>query len=294
MRKASFSRKCFNIFNYTLMIVVCLTCVLPFVHLLALSFSSSTAVDAGKVAFWPVDFTTKSYEFALESGKFFKAFLVSVKRVILGVGLNMIMMVLTAYPLSKGRKVVGRNIYMVYFVITMLIGGGMIPTYLVVSKVGLLDSIWALVLPSAVPVYNTIILMNFMREMPEEIEEAALIDGASVFQCLIKVTLPLLKPALATVCLFSTVGHWNAWFDGIIYMNNPNNYPLQSYMRTLLTSFEDIMRSVGNDFIELQKIMNIRTGRAAQLFMGALPIMLVYPFLQKYFTKGLVLGSVKG
>ena len=276
------------------MILVCLTCVLPFVHLLALSFSSSTAVDAGKVTFWPVDFTTQSYAFAMENGKFFKAFWVSVKKVVLGVGINMVMMVLTAYPLSKGSKVMARNIYMAYFVITMLIGGGMIPTYLVVSKLKLLDTIWALVLPSALPVYNTIILMNFMRGMPEEIEEAALIDGASFFQCLIRVTLPLLKPGLATVCLFCTVGHWNAWFDGIIYMNNPVHYPLQSYMRTLLTSFEDIMRSVGNDFAELQKVMNIRTGRSAQLFMGALPIMLVYPFLQKYFTKGLVLGSVKG
>lgn len=294
MIKTSFARKCFNIFNYVLMILVCLTCVLPFVHLLALSFSSSTAVDAGKVLFWPVDFTTKSYEFALENGKFIKAFFVSVKKVILGVGLNMIMMVLTAYPLSKGSKVMGRNLYMIYFVITMLIGGGMIPMYLVVAKLGLLNSIWALVLPSALPVYNTIILMNFMRGMPPEIEEAALIDGASFFQCLVKVVLPLLKPGLATVCLFCTVGHWNSWFDGIIYINDPNKYPLQSYMRTLLTSFEDIMRSTGNDFIELQKIMNIRTGRSAQLFMGALPIMLVYPFLQKYFTKGLVLGSVKG
>ena len=183
---------------------------------------------------------------------------------------------------------------MIFFVITMLINGGMIPTYLLVVKMGLKNSIWSLILPGALPVYNMIILMNFMRNMPEEIEEAAMIDGAGAFRILAQIILPLLKPALATVGLFCIVSHWNDWFSGMIYMNRPDDYPLQTYLQTLLQSFEQIMQKSSNDYATLLSRMNVRTGRAAQMFLGALPIMLVYPFLQKYFTKGLVLGSVKG
>ena len=214
----------------------------------------------------------------------------------LGVGLNLILMVLTAYPLSKTRKkVAGRNIYMVYFVITMLVSGGMIPTYLVVTGLGLKDTIWALILPGALPVYNMVILMNFMRGIPEEIEEAAAIDGASPFQILTRVLLPILKTALATVGLFCIVTHWNDWFSGMIYMNNPDNYPLQTYLQSLLQNFEQLLRTQSSQDIQaLLAQMDARTGRAAQLFLGAIPVMVIYPFLQKYFTKGLVLGSVKG
>lgn len=290
------ANKIFNIVNILILGIISLTCVLPFINLLAISFSDASAVAAGKVGFLPVDFTLSAYEFALKGGKFIRSLLISLERVILGVGLNLILMVLTAYPLSKTKKkVTGRNIYMVYFVITMLISGGMIPTYLVVTKLGLKDTIWALVLPGALPVYNMIILMNFMRGIPEEIEEAAAIDGASPFQILIKVLLPILKPALATVGLFCVVSHWNDWFSGMIYMNNPDNYPLQTYLQTLLQNFEQLLRTQGSgDVKALLAQMDARTGRAAQLFLGTLPVMLIYPFLQKYFTKGLVIGSVKG
>lgn len=135
--------------------------------------------------------------------------------------------------------------------------------------------------------------MNFIRGLPEEIEESATIDGAGPLQILIRILMPVLKPALATVGLFSIVGHWNSWFDGIIYMNDTANYPLQSYLQTLLLNFEQIMQRSNNDYTQLLAMMNVRTGRAAQLFLGALPILAVYPFLQKYFTSGLVLGSVK-
>ena len=295
MKYKSFGKKCFDIFNYTLLLVTCLICVLPFVHLLALSFSSSTAVSAGAVGLWPVDFNTKSYEFAIQGGKFFKALFVSLTRVALGVPLSLLLIVITAYPLSKAKeKIVGRNIYMLFFAITMFVNGGMIPRYLVVSKLGLLNSIWALILPGALSVYNMVIMMNFMRGLPEEIEEAAFIDGAGPFKALFLVQLPLLKPSLATIGLFSIVGHWNAWFDGVIYMNDTAKYPLQSYLHTLLRSFDEMMQLSGGDYIEMLSMMDARTGRSAQLFLAALPVMIMYPFLQKYFTKGLVLGSVKG
>lgn len=286
----------FDIINAVFLTLVCITCVLPFVNLLAISFSGTAAVQAGKVVFTPIDFTTSSYEYALKGGKFLTALGVSVKRVLLGVSINLVLMVLTAYPLSKAKKdLPGRNLFMAFFVITMLFNGGMIPTYLVVSNLGLKDTIWSLVLPGALPVYNMIILMNFMRGLPDEIEEAARIDGASPIKILIRVVLPLLTPALATVGLFCVVTHWNDWFSGSIYMNSPTLYPLQTYLQTLLQNFEQLLReNNGRDIQRLIAMMNARTGRAAQLFLGAIPVMLIYPFLQKYFTTGLVMGSVKG
>lgn len=290
------ANRIFHFVNIFILAVVSLLCVLPFINLLAISFSDSAAVAAGAVGFTPVDFTLSAYEYVLKGGKFIRALFISFERVFLGVGLNLILMVLTAYPLSKTRKkVAGRNIYMVYFVITMLVSGGMIPTYLVVTGLGLKDTIWALILPGALPVYNMVILMNFMRGIPEEIEEAAAIDGASPFQILTRVLLPILKPALATVGLFCIVTHWNDWFSGMIYMNNPDNYPLQTYLQSLLQNFEQLLRTQSSQDIQaLLAQMDARTGRAAQLFLGAIPVMVIYPFLQKYFTKGLVLGSVKG
>ena len=290
------ANRIFHFVNIFILAVVSLLCVLPFINLLAISFSDSAAVAAGAVGFTPVDFTLSAYEYALKGGKFIRALFISFERVFLGVGLNLILMVLMAYPLSKTRKkVAGRNIYMVYFVITMLVSGGMIPTYLVVTGLGLKDTIWALILPGALPVYNMVILMNFMRGIPEEIEEAAAIDGASPFQILTRVLLPILKPALATVGLFCIVTHWNDWFSGMIYMNNPDNYPLQTYLQSLLQNFEQLLRTQSSQDIQaLLAQMDARTGRAAQLFLGAIPVMVIYPFLQKYFTKGLVLGSVKG
>lgn len=283
-----------NVIIYLVLILAALSCLLPFIHLFATSLSSSSAVAAGSVGFWPVEFTTYSYEFALESGKFFKAMLVSFRRLFLGTIVNLILCILTAYPLSKTKdQFMGRNIYMAYFFLTCLIGGGLIPTYLVVSKLGLKDTMWSLILPGALPVYNMIILMNFIRGLPKELEEAAMIDGAGKFQTLVRVVLPLLKPSLATIALFSIVGHWNDWFSGMIYMNNPDNYPLQTYMQTLLKSFEELMMK-NVDYSELLANMNARTGRAAQLFLGMLPVLIIYPFLQKYFTQGLTIGSVKG
>lgn len=295
MKKASLSRRTFLIFNYLLMAIVCLSCVLPFVHLLAVSLSGRAAVAAGKVSFLPVDFTLSSYEYALKKGDFLRSLLNSLIRTFLGTSVNLLLMVITAYPLSKPKeKLLGRNIYMAYFVFTMLFSGGMIPTYLVVSRAHLKDTIWSLILPGALPVYNMIILMNFIRGLPEELQEAARMDGATEFQLLRRVVLPLLKPSLATVGLFCIVAHWNDWFGGIIYMSSREKYPLATYMQTLLRNFESLMRQAGTNYSQLVAQINVQTGRAAQLFLGALPVMLVYPFLQKYFTSGLTLGSVKG
>jgi putative aldouronate transport system permease protein len=275
-------QRVFNVFNHLILIGTGLLCLTPFVNLIAISFSASAPVAGGRVLFWPIEFTVASYEFAVSGGKFFRALLISVHRVLLGVSVNLILMICAAYPLSRSKeKLAGRNIYMIFFVITMIINGGLIPTYLVVVNLGLLNSLWALILPGALPVGTMVILMNFIRQMPQDIEEAAMIDGAGVFRRLFNVLLPLLTPALATVGLFCTIGHWNDWFSGMIYMQSPEKFPLQTYLQALLVSIEDIMRISNSDYVLLLTMMNARTGRAAQLFLGALPIMLIYPFLQK-------------
>lgn len=296
MRKPKRGIHLFDVFNYLFLTAAGLICVLPFVNQLAVSLSSGSAVAAGKVAFLPVEFTTSAYGYALSGGRFFRTMWNSIARTVLGTAVNLAAMILTAYPLSKTkRQVAGRNIYMTFFVITMIIGGGMIPTYLVVTRLGLKNSIWALILPGALPVYNMVILMNFMRGIPDALEEAAFIDGAAPFQVLTRVLLPIMKPALATVGLFCIISHWNDWFSGMVYLSDMDKYPLQTYLQSLLVSFQDVMRqSSTQESIKMYlQQMNARTGRAAQLFLAALPVIIVYPFLQKYFTQGLVVGSVK-
>ncbi len=282
----------FNLFNYTFLCLLAVLCLLPLVHVLAVSFSANHAASAGIVKLWPVDFTTTSYSYVLGKQEFVRSLLVSVKRVILGTIVNMLMIVLLAYPLSKESATFkSRTVYVWILVITILFSGGLIPYYMVIKSVGLLDSIWALVLPGAVPVFNVILLLNFFRGLPKELEEAAFIDGAGYFRTLAKIILPLSTPSLATILLLTVVTHWNSWFDGLILMNSPEHYPLQSYLQTII---------IQKDFSELTDLnaealrdISDRTVKAAQIFMGALPILVVYPFLQKYFMKGIVLGSVK-
>ena len=289
--------KIFAVFNYIFVIFVCLLCFLPILHIFSVSLSSSIYVNAGAVYLLPRGFTLSAYEFAFRSGRFLQAFWVSIQRTFLGVGLNMILLVLTAYPLSKtSAQFSARNYYMTYFAITMIFGGGLIPFYILIANIGWLDSIWSLVVPGGLPIFSMIILMNFIRGLPLELEEAALIDGAGYFSVLFRIMLPVLKPALATVALFAFVHHWNEWLMGMIFMNSPDNYPLQTYLQSLLGNFRDIVRQLGatGEFMQLLARLNERSGRSAQLFLGMIPILAVYPFLQKYFTRGLVIGSVKG
>ena len=290
--------KIFNIVNYVFIFLVCLACALPIVHILSVSLSTSHYVSAGLVGLVPIGFTTDAYTFAFRNGRFLQAFWVSIQRVSLGLAINMLLMILTAYPLSKStQNFSARNFYMAFFAITMIFGGGIVPFYILISNLNMLDTIWSLVIPGGLPVFSMLILMNFIRGLPKELEEAAMVDGAGFFTILIRIMLPVLKPALATIALFAFVFHWNEWFLGMLFMNTPANYPLQTYLQTLLTNFRDIMRQssgMSPDFLQLVARLNERSGRAAQLFLGMIPILVIYPFLQKYFTKGLVIGSVKG
>lgn len=296
--KVSKSRKIFLICNFIFLTITGIICCIPFINLLAISLSDKVAVSSGLVKFWPVNFTLDSYRFIAQSSAFLSAALIATKRVVLGVSINLILIVMTAYPLSKEKEFFRmRNVYSWFFVVTILFTGGMIPTYMVVKYTGLLDSIWALVLPGAVPVFSMLVVMNFFRSLPKELEEAAFIDGASHFVTLMKVILPISKPALATVGLFALVFHWNSWFDGLLYMNRQEHYPLQSYLQTVIINPEMFFKNTSNissHIDQLLEYVNVRTTKAAQLFVATVPVLVVYPFLQKYFTTGLVMGSVKG
>ncbi|RAV11222.1 carbohydrate ABC transporter permease [Paenibacillus contaminans] len=289
----SLGRKLFVAGNYIFMAFLAFLCLFPIIHVLAVSFSSSSAAAAGRVGLWPVEFTLKAYEFVVRKEEFTRSFGISLQRLVLGTVINMVMCVVIAYPLSKeARDFKMRTIYVWYFFLTVLFGGGLIPTYMTVKHTGLMDTVWALVLPGAVPVFNVILLLNFFRGLPRELEEAAFIDGAGHMRTLWSLFIPLSKPVLATVLLFTMVGHWNAWFDGLIYMNDPTNYPLQSYLQTVV--IQQDLSAMSDSDVEMMKQLSSKTVKSAQIFLGALPILAVYPFLQRFFVKGIVLGSVKG
>ncbi|WP_375546970.1 carbohydrate ABC transporter permease [Paenibacillus sp.] len=265
---------------------------MPIIHILAISFSSGNAAAAGKVTLWPVDFTTAAYDNVFGKPEYLRAFWVSIKRVVLGTSVSMLLTIVTAYPLSKDTSQFRlRTWYAWVFVFTILFSGGLVPMYLTVKSLGMLDTIWALVLPGAVPVFNVILLLNFYRNLPKELEESSRIDGASHFTTLWKIYVPLSLPALATTGLFTIVGHWNSWFDGILYMNHPENYPLQSFLQTII--IKNDFRFLKAENVELMIKLSDRTSRAAQIFVAAFPILIVYPFLQRFFIKGIVMGSVK-
>jgi putative aldouronate transport system permease protein len=291
--KESVGYKVFKSFNYTFLLLIAVACLIPLINVLAISFSDKISIASGEVKLWPKGFNTVAYEYMLNNKAFWVSMGVSFKRIILGGVVNMLLCIMVAYPLSKDSTVFwGRKFYAWYIIFTMLFSGGLIPGFLVVKYTGLMDTIWALIIPGAVPVFNVILLLNFFRQLPKEIAESAYIDGAGEWTTLWKIYLPLSKAALATICLFTLVGHWNSWFDGLIFMNRTEHYPMQSYMQTVIVS-QDFKVTSTQQAEVLQKLDN-QALISAQIFIGMVPILCVYPFLQKYFTQGIVLGSVKG
>lgn len=286
-----FKNKLMDTVVWLIVILMTLCCLLPLLNTLAISFSNNSAVNANQVGILPVGFTLSSYKKLLEDNQFWRSAWISVLRVVLGTGLNMLMMILLAYPLSKSKnRFASRDIYMKLVIFVMLFNGGLIPGYIIVSKLHLLNTIWALVLPGAVPVFNVILLMNFMKGLPEALEEAAVIDGASEWTILTRVVLPISKPGLATVALFCIVNHWNDYFQGLIYMRTPSKYPLQTYIQQLTIDVSQIA-----DPQQLIYFMTIstRTLNAAKIVVATVPLLVIYPFLQRYFVTGIVIGAVK-
>lgn len=272
-----------------------LICLIPILNTVAISFSDRTSAALGLVRLWPVNFTLASYQNMLEETQFWTSFLVSVKRVVIGVSLNMLLSILMAYPLSKSESVFYKKKYYMWIVVfTMMFNGGLVPTFMVVSKLHMMDTFWALVLPGAVPVFNVIILMNFFKAIPQSLEESAYVDGAGAWTILFKIYLPLSKASLATIGLFAVVTHWNSYFDGKIYINSLTKLPLQTYIQSLATSINtDMMASMTPEEIQEMLEVSSLTFNSAKVVVSMIPILLIYPFLQKYFVTGMVVGAVK-
>jgi len=290
--KKSFGRRLFLGCNLVFLTLLSLMCLMPILHILSISFSSGSAASAGKVLLWPVEFTPAAYQNVFGKPEYLRAFWVTIQRVVLGTAISMFLTILTAYPLSKETHQFGmRTFYAWIFVFTILFNGGLIPWYMTIKAVGLIDSIWALVLPGAVQVFNIILLLNFYRNLPKELEESSRIDGAGHFTTLWKIYAPLSLPALATTGLFTIVWHWNSWFDGMILMNHPDHYPLQTFLQSIIIKMD--LRFLKSQDIELMQKLSDRTSKAAQIFVAAFPILVIYPVLQRFFIKGIVMGSVK-
>lgn len=280
-----------DILIYLTVIFMTMCCLFPLLNMVAISFSDKAAASANMVGLVPVDFTTSAYKTLLGESQFWVSFWISIKRVFLGTIINMILTILLAYPLSKSkREFKGHDVYMYIVIFAMLFSGGMIPIYLTIKSYGLLNSIWALILPGAVPVFNVILLMNFFKGVPKSLEEAAAIDGASKLTILLKIYLPISMPALATIILFCIVNHWNDFFSGLVYMNKTSMYPLQTYIQQLSVDMSQI-----TDPEQLKRFAQVsnKTLDAAKIVVYTIPLLIIYPFLQKYFVSGIVIGAVK-
>ncbi len=276
---------------YLVILFLALICVLPLLNILAISFSDKTSAAAGIVGLWPKDFTLSAYKYILGQKALWRSMLVTVERVVLGSGLSLFVTVMTAYPLSKeSQKFKARTFYVWFIFVTTLISGGLIPGYILIQNLGLTDKIWALVLPGAVPVFNVIVLLNFFRQLPQELEEAAYLDGAGHMRTLFQVFIPVSLPAIATITLFSITGNWNSWFDGMIFMQ-PEHYPLGTYLQSVIVA--GTSTTSGMSYEDMAAVSD-KVVKAAQIIIATVPILIVYPFLQPYFAKGLMLGSVKG
>ena len=240
---------------------------------------------------WAIDFTLSSYAYVLHSARFTRAIGFTALITVVGTVLNLALTVFVAYAVSR-RDMPGSRVIMLGYLITMLFGGGMIPTYLAVSQAGLIDSMWALILPNLVSAYNVVLMRNYIDGLPEALLESAMIDGASQMRTLFSIVLPLMLPSLATIGLFCAVGYWNTFFNALLYINRRDLATLQIYLREVLVNTQSAEMNAGMD--ELYEGMQTECVQGACVVASSLPIILVYPFLQKYYVKGMTLGAVKG
>lgn len=283
------SDKVFSVVVYVILTIFGLSIILPFFNLLATSLSDPVAVSNGMISFLPVRFTTGAYRFVINNTQFWNGFRTTVTVTVVGTLGSLVVTTLAAYPLSI-KKFRGRKFFLILFIITMLFNGGLIPNYILITALGLQDSLGALILPGLISTYNMLLIKNYYETLPESLYESAKIDGAGELRIFVSIVLPLSLPTLATIALFYAVGYWNAYFNGMLYISTPSKMPLQTYLQTLLNMAyipahelpPEVANSLSTDSI-----------RAASIFTATLPILILYPFLQRFFVKGLVLGSDK-
>ena len=289
--KKTLGEQIFSGFNVIFMILFCAAALYPFLYLIARSFSSPDA-NFLKITILPQKFTFENYIRVFKNEDIGTGFKNAVIRTVVGTAVNLIFSILAAYPLSK-KYFPHRNIWTGLIIFTMYFSGGMIPGYLLVKQLGLLNTMWAMIIPSAINTYNMIIMRNFFMSLPSALEEAARIDGADDFKILVRIIIPMSKPIVATIALWSMVGHWNAWFDCLIYITDPSKQVLQIVLRrVVLEGSVQMMNPNAAEFTD--QIVNPENIKAATIITATVPIIMIYPFLQKYFVTGIMVGSLKG
>lgn len=284
----------FNAVNYAILSLFLVTILYPLIYIASSSISHSEAVIGGEVWLWPVRPTLEGYIAVFKHKLIWSGFANSLYYTAAGTLINVVMTILAAYPLSR-KDFYGKNVFMFLFVFTMMFSGGLIPTYLVVKDLGLLNTTWSMLLPGALGIWNMIITRTyFQTTIPDELLEAAQIDGCNDFQFVWKVVLPLSGPIVAVITLFYAVGHWNSYFNALLYLKNQSLYPLQLVLRDILVQNEvDLNMLV--DITEQAKREGLRVLLKYSLIVVAtVPLLIVYPFVQKYFVKGIMIGSLKG
>ena len=292
IQSKSIGSRIFNVFNVILMTLLSVSCIYPLWYAFCLSVSSKSAANSGLVTFYPVGFSLASYQQIMGDAQFFRSFLISVERTVLGTIVTMLILIIFAYPLSKPvSEYRPKNVIMWIVIFCMLFNGGTIPWYITMVKYGLIDNIWGLVLCGGLPVFNLILLINFYRGIPKELIEAAQVDGAGEWRILFRIVVPCAIPVLATLILFTSVGYWNEFFQGLVLSSGERHYPLQTYIKQMVVSIQTTNLSM--DQIEKMDKLSNKSLDAAKIFIAMLPMLVVYPFLQKYFVNGIMLGAVK-
>lgn len=290
--KESTGSKVFQVVIYAIISLIMVACLYPFYYIAIISVSNGMSVMQGLVKIFPVGMNFESYKIVLKDPNIGGAYFNTILYTIVGTIVNIIFTTLCAYPLSR-KRFFGRNIFTIMIVFTMFFSGGMIPSYLVVQNLHMINTIWALVLPGAINTYNMIIMRTFFNGIPESLHESAYIDGANDVQIFSKIILPLSLPVIATMILFYSVGHWNAFFAALIYINEKKKLPLQVIIRNMVISGDlaDQNASMGaaSNFVTTDT-----TIKYALIMISTLPILVIYPFVQKYFVKGVMVGSLKG
>lgn len=286
--KISFGEKVFQVFLIGFITILCIGMLYPFIHVLSISFSSAAEAIRPGLHLYPREISLFAWDRVMTDKNIWFALGNTVFRTVVGTLLTLLIMSMGAYPLAK-KYLPHRNFYMMFIVITMFFSGGLIPSYLLIKSLGLIDSRWALIVPGLISTYSLLILRNFFMGIPEELEDSAKIDGASDLRILFTLVIPLSKPVLATLGLWSAVGHWNAWFDALLYLQDQKLFVLQTFLRRLVITTE------GDPLLPVSSVFETaETVKAAVIMFTALPILIVYPFLQKYFVKGTLVGSLKG
>ncbi|WP_258234928.1 carbohydrate ABC transporter permease [Paenibacillus agaridevorans] len=285
--------KAFDIFNYMIMILLCMIMLYPLLNTFAVSISDPTLVGQGKITWFPQGFDFHSYQYIFQDKNILNAYKNTIVFLVIGTSLQLLLTSLFAYPLSVSDFVF-RKPLAVYVIITMVFSGGLIPQFLLIRDLQLFNSIWAVVLPVAMSAFNIIIFRTFFQEIPKELRESAYLDGANDFGILFRIYVPLSKPLLATFALFGAVMFWNMWFEPMIYLNKESSHPIQLLLRRMTIELKDYTDVGGlQRFIDTYNL-NPKNIRMASIIVTILPILFIYPLLQKHFVSGMMIGSVKG